>query len=854
MSARVLEAGSVSMENKKGVELYGRVKQELVETGYDESLIQEDYEFADILSPEFSVGNIPLAAFAQDPPSYRNACFGVVTSNGLAGSQLVTKCRSLGAPQIFEIHHSYLNRWKMTADGEPQFLEQVPAKNVPAMFERNRNDWSPLRILRAKSAGQSAASQLDFFDLGLLPLLEQEARNKLDRLLDRTVASSIQEFQRSSSFTDSHYPPLFRLLFRLIAAKVLADRGHPGDWIHGDPRLTINAVHDFYFNETTHEPVLDHYPTQMAAWESIKNAFHFQNLSVDSLAYVYENTLVAKETRRLFGIHSTPPAIAEYITRQLPIEDLDQDERRIFEPFAGHAVFLVAAMQRLRELLPSNMTATERHQYFVKMLSGIEIDDFAREVARLSLMLADYPNPDGWRLYTDDAFKSPKFREELDAARIVLCNPPFENFNINENVVYSDIPSIRKPATILHKILESPPDMLGFVLPKSFVNGRGYKTVRSQIGRTYSSLDVIALPDQVFSHSDAEVVLLLAMKTPSPISTLRNSIVERKDLDNFYFNHEPTKVWESQFKSTDTTFRDSIWSPELRSVWDETSDMQSLGDWTDIHSGIEYNVPFSSSESHLISKKPLPGFSLGIRSVKNSVEPFLVRETVYLNVSQKWLRGQGHKRPWDRPKLVVNKARKSRGTWRIVASIDYQGVVCYRNFHGIWPKTGISLETLAAVLNGPVANAYVSTRENGRDIQIQTLKRIPVPELNSEQDVAIASLVRQYSRLREQMITEEISEQEIDNMCHKLLSRIDAEVLRAYDFSPRTERSLLDYFRGQHRPGPVSFLEYFPAEFKPHLPWYRYISEEMHDASMMATLDRLPIIDDPIISDVIRNL
>ena len=135
---------------------------------------------------------------------------------------------------------------------------------------------------------------------------------------------------------------------------------------------------------------------------------------------------MAPETRRLFGIHSTPPAIAEYITRHLPFEGLPLDQCRIFEPFAGHAVFLVAAMQRMRELMPHDMSSEERHRFFVERLCGIEIDDFAREVARLSLMLADYPNPDGWRLHGADALCSDLFDQELDAARIVLCNPPLK--------------------------------------------------------------------------------------------------------------------------------------------------------------------------------------------------------------------------------------------------------------------------------------------------------------------------------------------------------------------------------------------------------------------------------------------
>lgn len=842
------------MQNSTEMELYRHVKQGLKDTGYVGSLIQENYEFADILATDYSVGSVALAAFAQDPPSYRNACFGVVVANGVNGPGLVGSCRSLGAPQILELHPDHLNRWKMTGNGQPQFLERVRATDVPGLFQRHQEDWSPLRILRAKSAGGSMASQLDFFDLDFLPLLEHQARHKLDVLLRETVELSRQEFERHSVFSDVHYPPLFRLLFRLIAAKVLADRGEPGDWLGDDPQVPIDAVQSYYFEETVPEAVLGHPSTQLVAWERVKNSFHFQNLSVDSLAYVYENTLVARETRKLFGIHSTPPAIAEYIIRQLPFEDLPADRRRIFEPFAGHAVFLVAAMQRLRELMPSDMDSSQRHQYFVNMLSGIEIDDFAREVARLSLMLADYPNPDGWRLYGNDALASERFDQELRAAQIVLCNPPFEDFDADDRLKYGKLSSVRKPAHILRKVLEEPPNLLGFVLPRAFLMGRGYKEVRSLIGQIYSSIEVVALPDRVFRHSDVEAVLLLASKKGSKAGRLRASVVDRRDLENFYVTHQPTRESEDNFEASSSKFESSIWLPALQEVWKSTTRLKRLRDLADIHRGIEFNAPFRPNESTLMSKVPRSGFALGIQNVKDSIEPFLIRNMVYLNVSPSQMRGKAYKHPWQEPKLVLNAARRSRGPWPIAASIDYIGITCYQNFHGVWPKESISLESLAAILNGPVANAYVATREGKRDVQRQTLQGIPVPDLQTDQDRTIASLVRQYMQVRKQWTDGTLGHSEAHNTCGSLLQSIDAEVLKAYDFHPRIERFLLDYFSGHQRPGPVQFTEYFPSWFKPHIPWHRFLTGEMREASAALTLGRLPVIDDPLISESMKQL
>ena len=78
---------------------------------------------------------------------------------------------------------------------------------------------------------------------------------------------------------------------------------------------------------------------------------------------------------------SSAPDIAEYIVRRLPFENLDRDDRRIFEPFAGHAVFLIAALGRLRELLEPNVSEEDRHNYFVQMLTGMELDPFAIKMA-----------------------------------------------------------------------------------------------------------------------------------------------------------------------------------------------------------------------------------------------------------------------------------------------------------------------------------------------------------------------------------------------------------------------------------------------------------------------------------------
>ena len=516
----------------------------------------------------------------------------------------------------------------------------------------------------------------------------------------------------------------------------------------------------------------------------------------------------------MFGIHSTPPAIAEYIVRKLPFDTLEMNERRIFEPFSGNSVFLVAAMRRMRELLPNEMTADERHQYFVEMLAGVEIDDFAREVARLSLMLADYPNPDGWRLHMGDAFASPLFEQELAKANIVLCNPPFGKFSQDDRAHYGDLTSVWKPAEILFRVLQRTPDLLGFVLPRAFLDGRGYRKIRSLLGVTYSSLEVLALPDRVFQHSDTEAVLLLASGRNGGTVKLKSGEVDKRDLEDFYAFRKSSYEAEKNVGEAGKVFARSMWLPRLPDLWQVTAGMNRLGDLSSIHRGIEYNLPFRANKSRFVVDEELTGFVSGVQKVKGTLEPFIVLDTLFLNVSPHVMRTSAYKLPWNQPKLIVNANRQSRGHWKMTASLDYAGLVCYQNFQAVWPKEGFPLEILAAALNGPVANAFVSAHEQGRSIKVQTLSDIPIPEFDLTQQQVIASMVRQYAEERRNWLSGDLRESEAHERCSRLLRSIDAEVLRAYDLPPRVERVLLDYFAGHPRLGPVQFKGYFPPDFQ----------------------------------------
>ncbi len=88
----------------------------LRDIGYQDELLRTTYQFADMFARNQPLRTISLAAFAQEPPSYRNACIGFAVPSH-QGSAAIAKYKALGAQQIFALHlaDEKIFRWKILA-------------------------------------------------------------------------------------------------------------------------------------------------------------------------------------------------------------------------------------------------------------------------------------------------------------------------------------------------------------------------------------------------------------------------------------------------------------------------------------------------------------------------------------------------------------------------------------------------------------------------------------------------------------------------------------------------------------------------------------------------------------------
>ncbi|WFE89146.1 N-6 DNA methylase [Roseibium porphyridii] len=797
------------------------IKSGLREIGYEAEAMHHAYSFADVLEQGATTRTVALAAFTQTPESFRSAAFGVVQNEPNSASAIMAN-RALGAPIFFSIDDEDVGVWAVDARNAPRLIERLPVEKLPDLFARNREIWSPQALHRAKSVSLPRdAVQTDFIDLGLLPAIEQEVQLKLHQ----TMAEVLELLMPQNSDQDDE-KAAFRLTFRLLAAKILIDREHPAaaGWEADDVETVLEGIQGYYGLKLLGADVAnvkaDHVS---AAWARLRSAITLRNISSDSLAFVYENTLVTADTRKLFGTHSTPRSIAEYVLRRINLSRFDPKAVRIAEPFAGAGIFLVAAIRELRDLLPHSWSAERRHQFLVERLIGAELDVFACEVATLSLILADYPNANGWHVGSIDLFEQNELEEFLTDSTIVLCNPPFEDFSKAERNDYPKAvtTSPSKGMVALSAAIDAAPEALGFVLPRGVLQQSKYKKLRKRLAATFESIELVSLPDRIFEKASFPCALVIATdrRQKADISKpvrLTSKAVSDADGKKFLTCGAVTST-RQVFRTAQTG---DLWIGELASLWTYLEDNPRLGNYAEIARGLEWR-----SQRAGVLDEPGPMAKRGVYRPIDSLAPYRLRNPVWLNSdpAQNYRRGPLG-RPWDAPKVLINKSRVSRGHWRLAAAADENGLWASQKFIGVWPSAEYDIYVLAAVLNGPLANAFVTEHSTDHDFTNVMLSSMPLPtKLDTE---AIKEAVLEYQDAIDQQQQTLLSNDDYNERLNSLLLWIDALILDGYDLPPRLERQLLTFFDGHERPVQHNFQGWLPEDTKGYVPLYERLTSD----------------------------
>jgi hypothetical protein len=446
------------------------------------------------------------------------------------------------------------------------------------------------------------------------------------------------------------------------------------------------------------------------------------------------------------------------------------------------------------------------HEHLVTHFAASEIDRFACEIARLALILADYPNHNGWRVTHEDLFKLDCLADRVSECDVLLCNPPFEDFDEPPSGL-----SVHKPVALLDAIVKTPPAFVGVVMPSGFASHKVYREHIRHICEIYGDVEVMQLPEGVFRHASIGAEILIAQcrrdeearrVNARDETTLRRSVVRRTDWPRF--------TQTLQTSNSDVVQVDPRTSPglmalrSLRRVWDYLAESPVLGSVAEMHRGLEWTI--DQSEASRI--KMAPGFLRGLHRSGGALAQFEVKQTVYLDARASNLRGGAINYPWASPKLIANAIRTSRGPWRLAAAVDTEGLLVSQQFYGIWlresQESSMSLLELCAILNSPVANAFSFVHDEQKHLRKETLQKLPLPTSRISREVE--SLIAEYLSACESDDGPLFSSRQ--KSTHDLLMEVDALVLKAYDLPPRLERELLRFMGEGRRPSRVDFQGY----------------------------------------------
>ena len=791
----------------------------LRDLGYNAAVLHRAYSFADVLDAAAQTRTVVLAAFTQTPESFRSAAFGVVEGETDSAAAVMAN-RALGAPIFFSINDNDIGVWAVSARAVPRLLERVATDQLPALFARYRDSWTPHALHRAKALGLPRGPvQSDFIDLGLLPAIEQEAQHKLHQ----TMAEVLKLLLPLRSGSDRE-KAAFRLTFRLLAAKILIDREHPAaaDWAQRNVEAVLNGIQRYYGLGLLGTDVTVVAANDIAAaWSRLRQSISLRNISSDSLAFVYENTLVSADTRKLFGTHSTPRPVADYVLRQVGLSRYDPEKVRIVEPFAGAGIFLVAALRKLRDQLPPEWLAEQRHRFLVERMAGAELDAFACEVATLSLILADYPNANGWYVRSTDLFKAGALEAFLKDATLVLCNPPFEVFTAEERLGYPEAFAVSpsKAMFALHAAIDAAPEGLGFVLPRGFLQQTQYRQLRTRLAATYGRVELVSLPDGIFEKATYPCALVVAADrrltdAAKPVQ-LNVKIVADADRERFLADGSVTSERQSIRAAPDG----NLWISELDALWAYLTEAPRLGEFAEIGRGLQWRLQRTG-----VLNEPGPMRKLGLYRPADSLKPFHLLNPVWLSTDPQLSHRLGPvQRPWDQPKVLINNQRSSRGPWRLAAAADVSGLWASQQFTGIWPTGDIGVDALAAILNGPLANAFVTEHSTNHDFTNVMLASMPLPRKLDM--AALDRAVNEYRAALHEMLNS-VLPVETDGRLNRLLVWIDALVLDGYDLPPRLERQLFAYFAGRKRPVLHGFRGWLPKDLKGYVPLHEWLTRD----------------------------
>ena len=777
-----------------------------------------------------------------------------LTQNKESGSERARQLFELtAAPCALFAGNGTADLWLRCWQQQPELIRDIPfsESSLRSRFRQHRRD------LEREALARLRGGQRYLFD-GVYHARREELVQFLHRGLSKAtwLADALSRDDPKKEYEEER-KALSRVAIALMAARILEDKGFFGssEQTTNAREILSNAEHaaNGFFQQVINQDLarLDkRLNTQLVnemlacLMAHLTGPASFSMVTPEALGHLNETALTAERRRgkdlELNGIHYTPRPIAQHILERIPLEELRASERFVADIACGSGSFLLAATERLRDVFDAREHDAEAHvlDHLRHHVIGNDIDGIAILLTRLAYLLEhwikrretkDVPEPQA--LWTSDALglRPQDFAGVLPS--IVVGNPPFGAASGGQQAANH----------FLSKALEllAPGGFLGMVMPGGFLTMRRQKgrAMRGHLLDRCELLEVWEQPLQTVGlTARQETCVIIARKCASgerhqqPV--LFKSTYSSRKTAIHALREELRSTWT--FVATglpgcpDVPWREDKDSRVIASpidcVWRRLALERKLSDLCFDGTGIDAPLKKAIFSPQRRSGRFVPY----LRTQKRLKPFFLVRDDWWDDPDPDHRYLDPPTALWPKealwplyrgPKVIVRCDTNRNSKVQVAAAYDDGGVYPDHHFRcvGLRRESGENADWvnqllvtrdsrelllwLTAVLNGPVAHAWVATCAPPRGLLEVVLHSLPLP---SEFDPEIPRLVEKTSKL-ERSVTDETALWDVRPGTEateflRLAAQINERVLASYSLRKRDVGLLTKFLQGMTEP------------------------------------------------------
>lgn len=710
----------------------------------------------------------------------------------------------LATPIVIISKNRHVRVWNI-APQKITLLNDNEENIIHLYFEKNRFEFMSDNLIDAKMGYR----QINIFEAsGLIDFSRKATCKILSEEFEKGLIAAKKYLKKRKNINGQDLNNITSITMHVISALIINSKIKPDKKVPDLFELLndLSQTYKDYFSDK----LMFKYGKGLLIeiYNDLNRSINYQSVDHELLGYFYESTLLqlsetkAETIRKEFGIYYTPRILSQEIVWSIPFESIPVDERYVLDGTCGSGSLLLSACKRLEELVSYEKTEIDRHNYLTRMIEGYDIDKFASEVARLSLLLYSLPYGNKWNIHAGDLLRINK--SKIQVPFVILGNPPYEEVRGNSQ-------KKQKAAAFLDKYLEWLHDdgFIGIILPESFLQNDSSVSQREKLLNEFDIIELWMLPGQIFENNCSTIVIIAQKKKVEDEKLTKIKVLVRnKESIRSYFKQ---RKWDFEFFvniqkrwKNEPKYKISV-SPVEDILQKIIKGKKTIGDITQNVMGIMF--PSNYNFSRMQFDGWIPYIANANNFGKYVISPQMRDNVCFFDYHmseeeekkiKKDYKGLRLRRDYESiyaasNKILVKMSSTPGEINCINALVDEDGYYPSHSFFVLISEDKkVSNYVLCALINSKLINAYVRRECVKRTLTTNVVRSIPVPEFS---DVQISKIEQCYMSIKEACTSEDKKKVE------KIQKTIDDIIFEAFNLERGEKEKIEKLFEVYTRDG-----------------------------------------------------